>query len=91
VEAEELLVGDERILVRINAISIRRIIIRKNLLHRDVARKLRTTPRYWSQMLTNHRRPSSVMRLRIQGIFKGYAWDALFKIDGDADTNRIQL
>lgn len=76
--------------VVLNKVGILTILARRNISHAKVARMLRTTPNYWSQLLNHHRRPSAEMRRRISSlrVFRGHIgpdrqcrWEDIFTME----------
>lgn len=66
--------------IELNAEGVRRLMARRNMTGQDVAKRLKTTPNYWSQLVNGHRRPSPAMRVLIVDVFRGRGctWDTLF-------------
>lgn len=71
--------------VVLNTEGVRGLMARRNVTNAQVARMLRTTPNYWSQMLNHHRRPSPKMRARIMSLRvfrgRGCSWETIFELE----------
>ncbi len=73
---------EPRTYVVLNAEGVRRLMAKRNVNNRAIAKSLRTTPNYWSQLLNGHRRPSPKLRTRILAlrVFRGRGcrWEDIF-------------
>jgi transcriptional regulator with XRE-family HTH domain len=71
--------------VVLNREGVRRIMARRNVSNEQVARMLKTTANYWSQLLNHHRRPSPKLRSKIMGLAvfrgRGITWETIFELE----------
>lgn len=66
--------------VQLNAMTVRRILAKKNQSQNWLAQRVGTSSGYMSQMLAGRRYPSPKMRTKILKVLRGYEFDELFML-----------
>lgn len=77
----------QQLKVHLNSKALRGIMARRNLSQERLARQLRISPTYLSQMMLGRRNPSPMTRQRLLDALEHYKFEDLFFVDVDGSAS----